>query len=183
MKRGKYQKSKPHSLHRKPLLALVCLVLMVGLSVGGTLAYFSHSSAGVTNTFSAGTVGADIRESFNGTEKSSITVTNPGTSPVYVRIRLVSYWKDDDSIAPKASPSLAVSLNSGWTYMDGYYYYTSPLAGGSTTSNMLADSLYMGTTEEGYKQVIEVLAETVQATPAEAVSAVWGVNPSAFITG
>ena len=181
MKHGKYEKNIPPAAPRKNgLILIAALALLTAVSIGSTLAYFFNTSEPVINTFQAGSVGANIYEEVSANAKTSITVSNTGKSPVYVRVRLLCYWLDEDnSIAPKDSTSVSISPNSGWVENGGYYYYTSPVAGGSATANMLAAPLAM-TTEDGYRQVIEVLAETVQATPADAALGLWGVDPSSL---
>lgn len=182
MKKGKYEK-EPRMFSRKRLVLLVsCILLITVISVGTTLAYYFNASTPVINTFQAGSVGAKVEETVNGNTKESIAVKNTGDSPVYVRVKLVGYWVDSTGApAPKSSASLSFTLNSNWTEIGGYYYYKAPLAGGATTANLLGSTITM-TTQDGCNQVIEVLADTVQATPAEAVEEVWGVAASAFIS-
>lgn len=173
MKRGKYQKNPPAAPRKRPILLILCLVLTATLSVGATLAYYAVSSAPVINTFSAGSAGAEIVETVNGNVKEAITVKNTGDSPVFVRVRLVGYWENaDGSIAAKAAPDLTFTPGSGWVKEGEYYYFTTPIAADGSTSDLLRSDLAM---EAG--QVIEVLADTVQAAPEDAVLAVWGVNP------
>ena len=180
MKYGKFEHIPPAVPRKKLLTLTVVLVLLATLGIGGTLAYFTYTSEAVINTFQAGSVGAQVHEELGGNEKTSITVENTGGSPVYVRVRLVSYWMDGNDVAPKASPAVSFSVGSGWRQIGDYYYYTKPLAGGGVTTNLLGSSIAM-TAEDGYTQVIEVLADTVQATPDQAVKDVWGVEASSFL--
>lgn len=175
MKCGKYQKNPPASPRKRPILLILCLVLTATLSVGATLAYYAVSSTPVINTFSAGSAGARIDEEIDDNVKKAITVTNTGDSPVFVRVRLVGYWENaDGTIAAKDAPNLTFDLGSGWKPNDGYYYYTSPVGAGQSTSDLLGSNLAM---EAG--QVIEVLADTVQAAPKDAVLDVWGgIDPT-----
>lgn len=175
MKRGKYEAAP--SPKRKMLILVISLVLLVAVSAGATLAYFHLASGPVINTFQAGSAGAKVDEDVKGDTKKEITVTNTGKSPVYVRVRLVSYYEDSKgNVLPQASPSLSFTLGDNWVYHGGYYYYNAPLAAGATTEDLLGTDLAMS---EG--QVIEVLADTVQATPAQAVKDAWDVDASAFI--
>lgn len=180
MDNGRFSKRYSPHPRRKFLTLAIVLLLLVGLGVGGTLAYFAFSSDPVINTFQAGSVEADIVEGITGNHKNSIQVTNTGKSPVYVRVRLVSYWMDGENIAPVSSETVSVTLNTdNWKQIGEYYYYAAPLASGATTENLLKASITMGT-KDGYAQVIEVLADTVQASPARAVEEVWGVEASDF---
>ena len=175
MKKGKYAKAP--SPRRKPLVLVLSIVLLLAIGVGATIAYFHLASGPVINTFQAGSAGAKVNEVVSGNTKNEITVTNTGKSPVYVRIRLVSYYEDaDGNVLPQASPTLSFTKGSKWVPLGNYYYYNAPLAAGDTTEDLLGTDLAMS---EG--QVIEVLADTVQATPAQAVKDAWGVDASAFI--
>lgn len=171
MKRGKYARK------RKPWVVVLCLVLLVAVGAGATLAYFHLASGPVINTFQAGSAGAQVNETFNGSTKEAITVTNSGKSPVYVRLRLVSYYEDaQGNVLPQDSPAVSFTLGENWKAVGSYYYYTQPLAAGAATADLLGSDVTMTA-----GQVIEVLADTVQATPAQAVKDVWGVEASAFI--
>jgi len=177
MKHGKYEKIPPVVPGKKRLILVVCLVLLLVIGVGTTMAYFHLASGPVINTFQAGSAGAKVNEVVSGNTKNEITVTNTGKSPVYVRVRLVSYYEDSKgNVLPQASPCLSFTLGDNWVYHGGYYYYNAPLAAGATTEDLLGTDLAMS---EG--QVIEVLADTVQATPAQAVKDAWDVDASAFI--
>lgn len=177
MKHGKFEKVPSASSGKKRLTLLVCLILMAALSVGATMAYFQMTTQPVINTFHAGSVGAEISETVDGNTKTVIQVTNKdGTFPVYVRVRLVSYYETSEGgvDVSRASPGVSVSCNTNhWVQNGNYYYYTKPLAGGATTENLLAGGITM---EAG--QVIEVLADTVQASPSDAAREVWGYVPS-----
>ena len=175
MKKGKYAKAP--SPRRKPLVLVLSIVLLLAIGVGATIAYFHLASGPVINTFQAGSAGAKVNEVVSGNTKNEVTVTNTGKSPVYVRIRLVSYYEDaDGNVLPQASPALSFTEGSKWVPLGNYYYYNAPLAAGATTEDLLGTDLAMS---EG--QVIEVLADTVQATPAQAVKDAWDVDASAFI--
>lgn len=180
MERGKFEKVPPVMSGRKKLIVALCLVLLVTASISATMAYFHRSSDPVINTFHAGSVGAEIQEKVEDNVKKVITVTNNGASPVYVRIRLVSYYESSEGVvdASKASPTVSFTLGENWVKVgDDTYYYSVPLAAGATTADLLGSDVPM---EAG--QVIEVLADTVQATPAQAVKDAWGVEASTFLS-
>ena len=177
MKNGKYAKAP--SLRRKPLILVLSIVLLLVIGIGATLAYFHLPSGPVINTFQAGSAGAEVVEDIDGDTKEAIYVKNTGKSPVYVRVRLVSYYEVSDGIVDgsQASPTLSFTEGDKWVKDGEYYYYNEPLAAGAITEDLLGDDVI--TMEPG--QIIEVLADTVQATPAQAVKDAWDVDASAFI--
>lgn len=165
-------------LTRKRLVVVVFVLALVAMIFTGTsMSLLKMNTEAVQNTFSKGSVGAKIVESVENNAKKAICVENTGDSPVYVRVKLVSYWLNaDNSIAAKASPSISFELNSSWVASGGYYYYKSPVAGGSVTDNLISygSQIQMQQDENGCKQAIEVLADAVQATPDDAVEELWG---------
>ena len=170
--------AKKSILTRKRLIAAAFSLLLAVLIFTGASFSFLHMQTGsVKNIFSKGSVGAEIEEVFTNNAKSSITVKNIGNSPAYVRVRLVSYWQNSDgTIAAQASPAVSFILASEWTRLGEYYYYTQPVGGGEETDNLLGKSIALAE-----DQVIDVIAEVVQATPAKAVVDVWGVSAESFL--
>lgn len=170
---------------KRSLLAIIAIVLVALVTVGGAAAYFILQSQPVTNTFQGGTTGCRITETVTGNEKKSILLTNDGSFPVYVRVRLVTYWQTPAGTpAAKAAPALQLTTAAGWVRYGDCYYYETPVQGGASVE-LLAEDLPMTTDADGNKQVIEVLAETVQSSPSDAVADSWGrtVNASGRITG
>ena len=162
---------KKSILTRKRVFAVAfSLLLAAVIFTGASFSFLKMNSGPVQNTFSKGTVGAEIAEVFTNNVKSSITVKNTGDSPAYVRVRLVSYWQNSDgTIAAQSSPTISITIASDWKRLGEYYYYTKPVSGDSVTSNLLGDSIQLAE-----NQVIDVIAEVVQATPDEAVKNLWG---------
>ena len=63
MYKGKHL--KPSSFRKKPALLLTSLILVVTLSVAGTLAYLIATTSDVKNTFSIATVQISVQETVN----------------------------------------------------------------------------------------------------------------------
>ena len=59
MKRGKYSKSAA----RKPIALVLALVLVLGVAIGGTIAWLTASSQTVTNTFTTSDISIALTES------------------------------------------------------------------------------------------------------------------------
>ena len=170
MKNGKFANAP--SPRRKTLIIVLSIILVVCIGAGATLAFFANSTGPIINTFQSGSAGAEIEETLSGNTKTEIKVHNTGKTPVYVRVRLVSYFEDaSGNVLPQDSPVVGFTSGDNWNYMDGYYYYKLPVGAGGFTSDLLGTDVTMSA-----GQVIEVLADTVQATPASAVQEVWGVS-------
>lgn len=187
MKNGKLesqhsQNKKKRNLNKLQLLILSLLVVMT-VTVGGTVAYLTTMTESVTNTFTPSTVTGEVTEDFDGEVKKNIQVKNTGDIAVYVRVKLVTYRvnKNGDHIGGAAEiPNF--NLGENWVEHNGYYYYTVPVEPDKRSSS-LTDEVGIKLQEyedaDGGKQVIEVMAEVIQSEPAEAVGEAWGVTISA----
>ena len=163
----------------KSSLLLIAVAALLVAAVGGTVAYLVTNTSPVVNTFTPADVSTEIKETFVNNVKSSITVKNEGDIPVYVRVALVGNWcKDEDGntvIVDAYTPSFA--LGSNWINVgDGYYYYTTPLGAGGTTSDLLGTSITEPVREDGAHLEITVLQQSIQAEPTTAVVDAWHVT-------
>lgn len=144
---------------RRPLLLLASLVLLLALAVGGTVAWLNSSSGPVTNTMIPGQVPITINETFDGTTKSGVSVTNNGNIDAYIRVAIVANAVDENGniIAGKA-PDYVSSVNTDdWELLeDGYYYYKGAVAPGEKTAALFTDPVTVTNGE------LNILAESIQ---------------------
>lgn len=177
---GKYHRKRRLRWRREFVLVCSIVLLLIGM-VGGSLAYLFMSTDPVTNTFTAPNIDVTIPEDFeNGdTEKKNVYVKNSCDFEVYARATYVAYWQNQQTleIYPEI-PVVAVTHGSGWEKQsDGYWLYNQKVAANSQTATpfiVLAKLADGQTAPEGYKLVIDVIAEVVQANPAEARTQLWG---------
>lgn len=169
---------------RQILLPIVVIILATVLFIcGNVFAYMFKQSEAVENAFVPAKVACTVLETFDGTQKTSIEVTNDTNKgsniDAYIRVRLVSYWADaKGNIVAKPSAVPAFSLGAGWVKgSNDTYYYMYPVAAGGKTGNLLASSLTLSEVDEdGNRQVVEVFAEAIQSEPKVAVTGSWGVS-------
>lgn len=162
---------------KRSLAALIALVLIICVAVGGTIAYIVTQTDKVENKFTPADVKIEIHETFNGTDKSSITVQNVQDDknvPCYIRVKLVSNMQDDKGNVTGSAEIGKFNLNDKWFKgNDGCYYYKEVVNVGASTENLLAAGQTIKLTND---QVVEVLAEGIQATPIDAVESAWPVK-------
>ena len=162
---------------KRSLAALIALVLIICVAVGGTIAYIVTQTDKVENKFTPADVQIAIEEDFNGTVKSSITVQNVDDAknvPCYIRVKLVSNMQDADKNVIGSAAINSFKLGDNWfDGGDGCYYYKDVVNVGASTANLLADGSKITLTNG---QVVEVLAEGIQATPDTAVTSAWPVT-------
>lgn len=187
MYQGKHYQKNEHvekrSHAKKPLAALVALVLIIGAVVGGTLAYLAARTDAIVNTFNPAKVGITVEEDFNGRTKEDVKIKNNGDTEVYIRATYVVMWKDAAENVypeqPQQGVDYTISLNpkQDWFYYNGYYYYTEPVAPGASTGVLITSCAPVSEkTPEGYFLSVDVLASAIQSVPAEAVGQAWGVS-------
>lgn len=185
MNNGKYVRKRRLRWRKEFVLICSIAILLIGM-VGGSLAYLFMSTDAVTNTFTAPNIGIDIPEDFQdgNTEKKNVKVKNNCDFEVYARATYVAYWAKTENgvttVHPTA-PKVEVNINTtDWSPSgknDGYYVYNTTVAAGVTTNNFINSAKLAANEnapEEGYTLVIDVIAEVVQANPAEAKTQVWG---------
>lgn len=155
--------------------------------VGGTVAYFFASTKNIVNTFTPAEVECSVdegkTENDGSVTKNSITVINEGTIPAYIRVCLTTYWDSVENNDVNGQHTIlgldaklpTFTLGADWFIKDGYYYYTKPVAPGASTGNLLGNSITISVVD-GKAQIIEVFAEAIQGSPAEAVTSAWGVT-------
>lgn len=184
MYQGRFENATPKRRPRRGTKRLTALLLsgllLVTLIVGGTVAYLVTQVTPITNTFTPSQVTCAVTEDFDGTVKRNVNVTNTGDTDAYIRVKLVTYRVNDngDHIGGTASvPDFTPGEN--WKEYKGYYYYTLPVAPGGKPSADLINSITLTGSyndADGGKQVIEVMAEAIQSSPAEAVVQSWNVT-------
>lgn len=172
-------------------LLIAAAALCIAAAAGLTLA-FMFKKAEKTNRFIPAEVSCAVHEKTDGSEvtgiaavgseKSDIRVENTGNVKEFIRLRLVSYYVDSNGdIAGTASSQYPnLTLKNGWIAgADHTYCFPYPVEPGKATE-ILCEPFTLGQTqlENGSTvyQVIEVIAEAVQAEPISAVREAWGVT-------
>lgn len=125
--------AKSKSRRGKWSVGIVAVALAGLLAVGGTIAWLVAESGSVTNTFVSGQVTTDITESFDGTKKSNVYVTNKNNVPVYVRAQVIINWVD------KVTGNVVADVPAGYAYT--IYDADSDVAEGETDAEKLINQL------------------------------------------
>lgn len=178
--RGK--RARKRALARPVLLAL-SLVLVLGLSVGGTLAYLVTNTDPVTNTFTPGKLDTPPKETFENDVKSDVVVTNSNDSAVaaYVRATWTINWvvgngETAQIVAPAKAGEYEIDVagtGSGWSQgSDGFYYWHKPVEPGEETGALI-ESLTANNEAapkvDGVHLQATIITQTIQADPVDAI--------------
>lgn len=174
---------------KKTGMLFLSLLLVIGMVVGGTVAWLSTKSAPITNTFLPTKVTCKVTERFDGRTgvKSNVNVENTGDIDAYIRVKLVSYRTNDAGQHIGGTAELPeFNLGKGWVEHGGYYYYTKPVKPNQKPEADLTNEMTLkGNCDgaDGGHQAIDVMAEAIQSTPAKAVKEAWGVDPETLSQG
>ena len=171
------------NMNKKSIILLVSLVLLLTLTVGGTLAFLFDIAGPVKNTFNPSEVTCDVIETVNPekTQKTNVMIQNTGDTEAFIRAAIVINWADGNGNiygkTPIKDSDYALDLNlsaDGWVEgKDGYYYWTKPVAPDAKTG-VLINSVKLNDgvkVPEGYALSVEILCSAVQSVPATAVEA------------
>ena len=156
---------------------ILLLVFLLILFCGTTFALMLRQTDFLNNQLEAAEVTCAVVETFENNTKTSIAVRNTGTIDAYLRVRLVSYWEDQEgNILSKPSEIPEITPANGWLKgPDNTYYYPAPVAPDGVTQNLLSEGITLEE-EDGCRQVVEVFADAIQSKPVEAVTGSWGVT-------
>lgn len=107
MSNGKFAKRK--GIATKTMFMILAVVLIVGISVGGTLAWLTATTGPVTNTFTVGDINIKLEEHAYNPDTTSVKLNDtPVTSQTYPLIPGTTYFKD---------PTVTVLANSEDCYL------------------------------------------------------------------
>lgn len=171
---------------KKSIALLVSLILVLTVTVGGTLAYLIAKSGPVENIFNPSKVTTEVNETFDGNVKTNVSIKNTGDTTAYIRAAVVVTWQKYNEETGKydvygqlpvldSDYTMELDLGNGWvSSSDGFYYWTSFVEPGETTG-VLINSAAASTPApaEGYTLCIEILGSGIQAKPFDNYTAAW----------
>ncbi len=185
MYKGKFCKTKRRS--RKPIILLVSLMVLLNVSIFGTLAYLIDVSESIANTFTPSRVPNIVVEELDGNVKNNVRIQNDGNTDAFIRAAVVVTWvkRDGDGnlltygkkpvdVGDDKDYVITFPTDSGWVKgSDGYYYYTAAVpVDNSATTDVLENQTGVlftdchpveGKTPEGYQLSVEIMGQSIQA--------------------
>ncbi len=176
-----YGKRKPNIRLNRTAVLIMAVLLLLGAAVGSTVAFLTDKTEPVKNSFEYAKVSCEVTENFTNNKKDNVRVKNTGTTDAYIRATYVVNWLDRDGNIAASDPagysySLTKNPSSKWIEKDGYFYYTSPVAPGSSTEGSLLTCTVTYPESPEYTLSVEILAEAIQSVPEDAVKAAWGAG-------
>lgn len=170
----------------KVILLVVSLLLVMVLSIGGTLAWLTAETVPVVNTFTAGEVTTTVVEKLDNGVKNNVQIKNDEKSvDAYIRAMVVVTWQNKDGnvygTAPVENKDYTITWsgtngdNPTWFKgSDGYYYHKAAVKPRNSTSVLFTGCEPVADrAPEGYHLCVEVISSAIQALPTNAVTDAW----------
>ena len=175
-------------LQSKQSLAIklvICLILLLMISVGGTIAFVVTHTSEIRNTFTESVVKCEVDETFKDNVKSNVSIKNTGDTTAYIRAFVNVTWMNESgqvaSVSPKSTDYMIEYSTSGWLKgSDGYYYYSLPVQPNNKTAVLINSCQLLETASapDGYYLSVEIVCSAIQSTPVSVVSNIWHVQLS-----
>ncbi len=155
----------------KARVLILSLVLILTVTVGGTVAFLIADGGSVQNIFNPSHVSCQVTDNQNGT----YTIKNTGDIAAYLRIAVVVNWVDaNGDICYVADAPAATISAEGWTLKDDYHYFPSAVNANTAIAKVI--TVTPGTVS-GYTAQVEIVAQAIQSVPANVVTEAWGYTP------
>lgn len=174
----KYIHLKKFELNKKMTLTLFSVVLMMFISIIGTIAWITTSVDAVQNSFHKTTVSCDILEEFDHKTKTNVRIKNTGTTDAYIRVALVPAWKNSQghvgATTPLAKTDYDIRINDTDWFLssDGYYYCKTAIAPDHETP-VLIHSCTAKNVSQQMQFELQILASALQSSPSKTVEDCW----------
>lgn len=180
-----YQKNNANRLPRlkKSAVFAIAAALVLLCAIGTTLALLIDKTDVVENKFEYATVPPEIDENIVNGVKENVKIKNTGNVPAYIRVKVVVTWQDKDGNVAATLPVMDKDYemdvnNNDWFEKGGYYYHKAPVAAQNFTEVLIKECKKVegANTPESYDLSVEILAQSIQSEPKEAVESAWGVT-------
>ena len=154
---------------------LIAVLLLITTAVGSTAAFLVTKTKPVVEDFAYAQVSCQVTDTMG--------VKNTGTAQAYIRASYAVNWLDGEGIIAAVTPEgyscdLVKDPQGAWVDGgDGYFYYPDPVDPGGEAPSLLTCRVSYPEDPE-YTLSVEVVAEAIQSTPAEAAEEAWGVTVS-----
>ena len=155
----------------------ICLALIAAFAIGGTVAYLSAKTGTVKNDFTPVTITPEIDEKVENNVKTYAKVNNKSNTDVYIRADVIITWKNTTTqeVLPVKDTDYSIKWNeTDWFNEGGILYHKAKVSENGSTANIFTDCKpIVNPPKDGYTLNVEILAQAVQATPAQAVQELW----------
>lgn len=172
----------------KSAALLVSLLLLLTVTVGGTIAFLIDSDGPLHNLFNPSKVTTYVDETVSGNTKSDVSIKNTGDTTAWIRAAIVVTWQDKDGNVygqlPVEGTDYTMELNvvtkDGWLKgNDGFYYWYLPVksveedASDCNTGVLIKECTYKANAPEDYFLNVEIIGSGIQSEPENLFNTEW----------
>ncbi len=174
------KQNKSRLSQKTRVVLLVSVLLMLTISVIGSIAYLVDNTKPLKNIFTPTSVPIKVEEDLDGDVKKNVQITNTGNTDAYIRAAVIVTWVDKDGNVYGQSPVAGTDYTidwkkDGWVEYGGYYYYTTAVTPNGSTGVLFTECKPL-ISKDGYQLSVEIVAQSIQAQPASAVEEAWKIN-------
>ena len=174
----------------KSTTLLVSILLLISVSLGGTIAYLAVTGNSITNIFNPSTVTTSVDETREGKVKSNVRIENTGDTDAWIRATVVVTWKNDEGEVYGQKPLEGTDYEVVWNKAnwiqgnDGFWYYKNPVPAGpgKYTDYLITSCEYKANAPTGYYLNVEILGSGIQSKPVDAFNS-WAKNSGIKVDG
>lgn len=159
---------------------LVSLILLLSVTVGGTIAFLMDSDGPLNNLFNPSQVTTKVEETLSGGTKKEVYIKNTGDTDAWIRAAVVVTWQDVEGNVYGQTPKAGTNYtawNPGTDWVlgtDGFYYYKKPVASGLSTGVLIESIAPIGNPPaDGYYLTVEIIGSGIQNKPASVFDTEW----------
>lgn len=179
MYQGKrYKRSRRRS--GKSAALLVSFLLLLTVTVGGTIAFLMDTDGPLNNLFNPSKVTTKVEETLSDNIKKDVYIKNTGDTDAWIRAAVVVTWQDKDGNvygqAPVKDTDYVITWGTGWaTGDDGFYYWTSPVEAETGETGVLIETISPKgkPPADGYYLTVEIIGSGIQNKPAKVFNTEW----------
>lgn len=151
---------------KKSLVLLVCVTMLLTFTVSGTVAFLAAGSSSVVNTFKPTQVSVTVTDKIVADNtKQDVVITNTSNIKAYIRAAVVANWcNDKGQVVMPLTDGVKLTQGTGWSMIDGYYYYKDPVEAGKPVPNALfASYTAPDAPYEGLHLEMDIVVQAIQA--------------------
>lgn len=165
---------------KKRSLFIVLAAILVGCTIGGTMAYFTNQNT-ATNVITAGNIKAELQEwadlemtvPYEDPDEylvpgdnvtKVVTVKNTGAYDAWIRVQFVTTAEGENIPAEGELPMLLNVDTEAWTLSDGWYYYNAKLEPGTTAEPIFTTVDFDSAMDDNWQDAVFRINVAMQAT-------------------
>ena len=165
---------------KTPAMILIFVAALVLIAAAGTIAWLKSTPLPIVNNMIPGEVTVEVEETFDGVEKTDVSIVNTGNIKAFIRVALVIYMTDENGnivgrqiTREDLDITWPEDFEQNWFLgADGFFYCRECIEPLENTP-VLIERCVLPVGEYEYTPVLHIIAEGIQSAPETAVTEAW----------